>query len=377
MLSDFRAQFPSLDARVHLASCSYAPRSTMVSSALEEMLLELEQENPWTVYEQKVAQLRVVLAELLNCQVRQIGLLPNATISAYQVASSIDWSAKPRIIASTAEFPSIAQVWKAQESRGAEVILVESHPGAEDIMNAYRRVLDERVGLISIPAIDYLSGAKLPVPEIAMMARRLGVPSICDAYQAVGTEPVNAQEIGVDYLVAGSMKYLLGLPGIAFLYARQPESVQRISELTGWQARVDPFEFSPWNLDLPDSARRFETGTPAIAAIYAAIAGIRALLDANLLWVAERISALKRHAIQAFLANGLNLRYLAAPQLSGGHFSILADDSKALVRHLLQRRIQVSLRLDAVRIAFHAFNRHDDVDELCESLVAARDGGIF
>jgi selenocysteine lyase/cysteine desulfurase len=376
MLTDFRAQFPSLDARVHLASCSYAPRSTMVGCALEQMLLELEREQPWNVYEHKVAELRTLLAELLTCEVRQIGLQPNATIAAYQVANSIDWSARPRIIASNAEFPSIAQVWKAQERRGAELVLVEHGADAAAVVDAYRCVLDERIGLVSIPAVDYVSGARLPVREIATMARQQAAASFCDAYQAVGTEPVNVQELGIDYLAAGAMKYLLGLPGVAFLYVRQPAAVQRVSELTGWQARVDPFEFNPLKLDFPDAARRFETGTLAIPAVYAAIGGIRALLDANLLRVAERIAALKRHAQQTFAANGLDLRYLAAPERTGGHFSIRVNDAKALGHDLLQRRVQVSPRLNAVRIAFHAFNRPEDVERLCESLVAARAGGL-
>jgi selenocysteine lyase/cysteine desulfurase len=370
MLTQFRTQFPSLGERAHFASCSYAPRSTLVAGALEQMLHELDRDQPWPVYEQKVVELRGLLAELLGCEVGQIGLQPNATIAAYQIASSIDWSARPRIIASKAEFPSIAQVWKAQERRGAELLLIEHD--AEDAFDAYRRVLDERVGLVSTPAVDYVSGARLPVHALAELARQQGAVSFCDAYQLIGTEPIDAHELSVDYLVGGAMKYLLGLPGLAFLYAKRPDSVQRVSDLTGWQGRVDPFAFDPLGLDSPATAHRFETGTPAIAPVYAAAAGVRALLEVGLPRVAERIAALKQHAQQAFASRALDLRYVARPDRTGGHFGIRVRDAKSLERHLLQHRVQVSPRRDAVRIAFHAFNLPEDVERLCEALVTAR-----
>jgi selenocysteine lyase/cysteine desulfurase len=370
ILMQFRAQFPSLAARTHFASCSYAPRSTLVSAALEQMLLELEHEQPWTAYEHKVAELRALVAELLGCEVEQVGLQPNATIAAYQVASSIDWSARPRIIASRAEFPSIAQVWQAQARRGAELVLIEHD--APDAFDAYRRVLDERVGLVSVPALNFVSGAKLPVAAIVALARQHGAVSFCDAYQLIGTEPLDAGALAVDYLVAGAMKYLLGLPGLAFLYARQPEAVQRVSTLTGWQGRVDPFAFEPLGLDSPQTARRFETGTPAIAPVYAAASGIRALLELGLQRVAERIAMLKQHVQSVCVARGLDLQYMAPPDRSGGHFGIRARDAKSLERRLLEHRVQVSPRRDAVRIAFHAFNSPEDVERLCEALLAAR-----
>ena len=379
MPNAFRSHFPSLEARVHLASCSYAPHSTLVNDALNEMLDELGHacRTPWPAYERKLVALRASVAELLNCETTQVGLMPNASVGAYQVANSMDWSARPRIVSSMSEFPSIAQVWKAQTLRGAEWVMLECGPHPDDLLEAYGQALDERVGLVSLPAIDYLSGARLPVREIAALARRFGATTFCDAYQWVGTEAIDAADTGIDYLVAGAMKYLLAWPGIAFLYARQPQTVQRISELTGWQGRPDPFGFDPFDSGFPNSARRFETGTPAFASIYAAVAGIRALLDLGLSQVAEHIARLKRDAAQVFDERGLKPSYLVPPSRTGGHFGFRVRDADALAHHFLQRRVHVSSRLNAVRVAFHAFNQRDDIESLGASLVAARDAGLL
>ncbi len=376
----FRALFPSLGTRVHLASCSYAPRAAFVDEALAEMLHALDADGgPWPAFEHQVEALREAVAGLLGATARQVALVPNATIGAFQAANSLDWqgSGRPRIVASAAEFPSLSQVWHAQRARGAEVVLVERAAGDADLLDAYRRAIDARTGFVSVPAVDYLTGARLPVREIAALARAHGAASFCDAYQLVGAEPVDVVALGVDYAVAGAMKYLLGLPGIAFLYAANPAGVPRASELTGWQGRIDPFAFDPTRLDYPATARRFETGTPAIAPVYAALAGVQALQAMTLPRVAERIAHLKCHLVRALDDAGLDPQYLADPACTGAHVSLRVPrglaHAHALTRELARRHIQVSPRLDAIRVALHAFNDEADVDALCAAMVAARD----
>ena len=42
-----------------------------------------------------------------------------------------------------------------------------------------------------------------------------------DAYQTLGTMPIDVRALGVDFLAAGNLKFLMGIPGIAFLYVRR------------------------------------------------------------------------------------------------------------------------------------------------------------
>lgn len=376
----FRALFPSLETRVHLACCSHAPRSAPMKAAMELMLDDLERDQPWPLFETKLVELRGLLAELLGCVPRQLSLQPNASIAAFQVASSMDWRQRPRIVTCRAEFPSLAQVWKAQEQRGAELLLLDAPVDADALLQAYGQAIDERVGLVSVPALDFVGGTRLPVREIAALAHRQGARVFCDAYQLIGTEPVDAVGLDLDYLVGGTMKYLLGLPGQAFLYARQPVDVQRCSLLTGWQGRRDPFAFDPLALDHPiDSARRFETGTPAIAPAYAAVAGLGVLLDLGLQRIALRIAELKTLASVCLAALDMERLLVAPPAACGAHIALRLDDASralALEQHLREHHIQVSPRREALRLAFHAYNEVEDIDRLSEALCAARARGL-
>lgn len=380
-LSAFRARFPGLGQHTHLASCSYAPRSVMVAAALEEMQRALDAEQPWAMFEQQVEALRERLARLLWTAPGQISLQPNATVAAFQAASSLDWRQRPRILACRAEFPSLAQVWAAQQHRGAELVLLDFDPDPALMLEAYRAAIDERVGLVSVPAMDFVSGRRLPVREVAALARRHGALSLCDAYQQLGVEPVDVMGLQVDFLVAGAMKYLLGLPGLAFLVARDPDAVQRQGELTGWQGRADPFAFNLTALDHPGTARRFETGTPAIAPVYAALAGVDTLLALGLHQVADRIASLKHQALQSIpeLAGSAALARSGSGHFGCGHLALHLPDAagaRLLDQHLREHRIRASPRLDTLRIAFHAFNGPEDVEHLVDALSAARRRGI-
>ena len=103
-----------------------------------------------------------------------------------------------------------------------------------------------------------------------------------DAYQTVGTRPIDVRALDVDFLAAGNLKFLMGVAGIAFLYVRA-ELIERLRPtLTGWFGRANPFAFDATLLDWAATARRFDTGTPPLINAYIARAGMDLVLEAGL-----------------------------------------------------------------------------------------------
>ncbi|MDQ3403098.1 MAG: aminotransferase class V-fold PLP-dependent enzyme, partial [Actinomycetota bacterium] len=241
--SAFRARFPVLADRAHLAGCSLGPRSLDLDAALARMLDDMaDTGTPWDRFETEVLRARRSFAALIGASAEQVAVVPNASTGAYQVASTTDWGTRSRIVTTTAEFPSVAHVWLAQRPRGAEVAFAGS-------VDEHAALIDERANLVSVPLVTYQDSVRLPVAELTRVAHEAGARVFVDAYQAVGVEPVDVRRLGCDYLVAGTMKHLLGLPGLAFLYVRSPELTDRDPSLTGWFGRVDPFAFDPRLLD--------------------------------------------------------------------------------------------------------------------------------
>ena len=357
----FRKRFPMLEHRVHLASCSLGARSLDLDEAMSRMLDDMARHGaPWDLFEERVLRARTRFAELIGARPEQIAVLPNASVGAYQVASTLEWAQRPRVVTSTLEFPSIAHVWLAQRPRGAEVVHAER---AEE----YAELIDRRTRLVSVPLTGYQDAARLPVADLVRLAHDVGAEVFVDAYQAVGTEPVDVGELGCDYLVAGTMKYLLGLPGLAFLYARSPAETDREPRLTGWFGRVDPFAFDPRTLDFPDGATRFETGTPAIPACYAADAGLGLVQDLDLAAVREHVLTLTDLTIERLTAQGERVRALPRER-RGAHIGLLDADPGRLGHALAARGITVSPRGDIARLSFHYYNNTDDIAELCATL---------
>jgi selenocysteine lyase/cysteine desulfurase len=365
--AQFRRRFPVLQETVHLASCSLGARSTDLDAAIGRMLDAMEGgAAAWTEFDRETERCRQGFAALIGAEAEQVAILPNASIGAYQVISTLSLADRDGVVASSDEFPSIAHVWLAQRRRGARVRFVAPTPPAGHDAG-YGAAIDDRTALVSVPLVTYSDGAVLPVAEVARLAHARGARVFVDAYQAAGVLPVNVTELDCDYLVAGAQKYLLGLPGVAFLYVRDGARMDLEPVLTGWFGRVDPYAFDPRRLDFHPSARRFETGTPAVPALYAANAGMGLLAGLDAYEVRRHVGALIDLTAERLSGSGEQLRP-TAPHARAAHIALPDRDPVAFSDWLAAQGIRVSPRGSAIRLSFHYYNDETDVERLCEAV---------
>ena len=94
-----------------------------------------------------------------------------------------------------------------------------------------------------------------------------------DAYQSVGTVPVDVKELGCSFLIGGTLKWLCGGPGGAFLYVRDDLIDTLAPTFTGWMAHPEPFAFEGPPMRYTTGAYRWMNGTPNVPALYACRAG--------------------------------------------------------------------------------------------------------
>lgn len=361
---EFRAHFPMLERTVYLSSCSLGARSAELDGALSAMLTALSEHGaPWHDFEEQAQLARQGFAELIGADPDQIALVPNASTGAYQVASTVDLRDRPKIVFSRDEFPSLSHVWLAQRARGADVVHVD---GAD-----YSPAVDERTALVSVPLTTYRDSVRMPVAEMAASAHAVGARLFVDAYQGLGVQPVRVDELECDFLVGGAAKYLLGLPGLAFLYVREPAPGDLPPTLTGWFGRVDPFAFDPLQLDFPDAARRFETGTPPVPAVYAANAGLGLIGLLDPAAVRAHVRELVRLTVDQLTEQGEKTR-TGDPDRHGAHVALLDPDPGALAGWLADRQVLISPRGDVGRIAFHYYNNAEDVHRVCAQIARYR-----
>jgi selenocysteine lyase/cysteine desulfurase len=363
----FRDFFPVLSDLTHAASCSQGALSAQVLAALHEYTWSLRAKAaPWDAWMGQVDLARARFAGLIGAAPEQIAVVSCASEAAFQAASSLAWTDRPGLVTTEAEFPSIAHVWLGQKVNGAAVEFV---PGAEmATAEGYARHVTERTHLVSVPMAGFRNGARFPVADVASLAHRSGARVFVDAYQAAGVMPVNVRELDCDYLVAGALKYLLGMPGAAFLYVREGIDHERDPQLTGWFGRTDPYSFDPRTLDFPAKASRFEIGTPAIPSFYAAAAGLKLVSAVDMAQSFAHVAALTAELTARLEEAGETLASPACADRRGAQVALRDPDADRLASWLSERRIVTAPRGAVLRISFHYYNDMGDVAAIADAI---------
>jgi len=365
---EFRQRFPSLTDTVHLASCSQGALSDALAAALLEFQCTMREHGaPWERWMQEVDTARSLFANVINAKPDEVAVVSCASSAAFQVASTQDWVSRPRIITTDVEFPSVAHVWLAQQPTGAEVVHVPLRDGLIEPAD-YEVLIDETCALVSVPLISYRNGLRLPVKEVIKSAKAAGSRTFVDAYQGAGVEPIDVRELDCDYLTSGSLKYLLGIPGIAFLYVRGGLEDIKQPSATGWFGRINPFGFDPHHIDFPAHARRFESGTPSIPSAYGAVAGMRLLATVDASAVKDHVAMLGRELHERLLADGERLSSPADSQMRGPQVAVMDRDPQDLAGFLAARRIVTSPRGDLLRLSLHYYNTAQDIDVVVDAI---------
>lgn len=371
MLSDsevrgLRARFPVFQRKTYLNSCSQGALSDAVEAGMHEYLASWhEHGSPWELWVERYEAARTQFAGFINATPDEVAIVPYASAGMNSVASALDFRERKKVVLGEFEFPTMGHVWLAQQKRGAEVTFVEA--AGDRIPTAhYERAVDGNTLLVGLTHISFMNGFRSDVAGVVQIARQHGALLMLDDYQDCGTRPVDVRTLDVDFYVTGALKYMLGPPGIAYLYVRKSLALSLLPTITGWFAQADPFAFNVKQLDPSPSARRFEAGSPPIPNVYAAMRGMELLQQIGLQNVAAQIAKLVSALLDG--ARRLGIRAKTPPDSVGPLVVLQCKDAAALVRKLGENGIVVSSRHDGLRISFHVYNTLDDVEIVLELL---------
>ena len=365
-ISELRSHFPILRDKTYLYSCSQGALSDAVEEAMAEHARSWRTStDPWGEWMQCYEELRRSFARFINAEPDEIAVVTSASAGINPIASALGFDRRNKVVMSEYEFPTMGHIWLAQRPRGAEVQFLDGFDNAVST-GCYERAIDERTLIVPLTHVSFLNGFRSDVAGVTRIAHANGALVFLDGFQDCGTRPLDVKALGVDFFVTGTLKYLLGPPGLAFLYVRRELIESLTPTQTSWMAQRDVFAYDTKHLDLAPAARRFESGTPSIPNIYQARAAVDLLVRAGMEKVAAQIECLTR----AFMRGAADL-YIATktPPSSVGPLVVLrANDPSALVAKLCARGIVVSARRDGVRFAFHAYNNMDDVNTALTAL---------
>src|SRR6266508_3743181 len=276
-LARYRAEFPIFRDRIYLNTCSLGALGERARRKVTEFL-DLWQARGaaawYDVWWAALADLRSRYGRVIGAAPTEIALAPSVSVALSSVAEALDYARRPKVVVTSLDFPTVAYQWLAKRPRGVELVVVESPDQVSVPVEAIARAVDDRTALVATSHVYFTSGAIQDIKRVADVARQCGALSLVDAYQSVGQVPLDVRSTGVDFLTAGGLKWLLGGPGIVFLYVREELARGLEPTVAGWFGHRDQFAFDHRTLDFHEDARRFELGTPALAAIYAQLGGL-------------------------------------------------------------------------------------------------------
>ena len=370
-----RREFPVLARKTYLNSGSYCALANEVRAAfgayLDDRLLVGAN---WDLWITKNEAVRALSAALVRALPDEIAVTASVSAGLNALASALDFSGpRNKVVVSDFEFPTNAQIWHAQEPRGARVVHVPRAADGYIPLDMFEKAIDESTQLVAVTHVCFRNGAKLDIPGIVRLAHAKGARVLVDFYQSVGSLDIDVKAWDVDFAVGGMLKYLLGTAGIGFMYVRDALVPSLLPTNSGWfaQAQISAMDITA---NHPASnARRFEAGTPPVVNCYAAEAGLRMLLRVGTPAVERRIRALTRRCMQRLAEIGWPSVTPTSDERRGATVALPSRDSAGLTAELMQRDIVTSHRDANVRASFHFYNNEEDVERFVAAAASLRD----
>jgi selenocysteine lyase/cysteine desulfurase len=365
-IAEVRSHFRIFDRKIYLNTCSQGALSDAVEAGFEDYLASWhEQGSPWERWVEHYEAARAAFAQFINASPDEVAIVTSVSAGINSIASALNFRERQKVVMGEFEFPTMGHVWLGQRARGADVRFVNGEHNRIPIAH-YEEVIDRQTLIVPLTHVCFKNGFRSEVSSITRVAHACGAFVMLDDYQDCGTRPVNVKAMDLDFYLTGTLKYLLGPPGVAFLYVRKELISSLVPSVTGWFAQANPFAYNPQHFELSPTARRFQSGTPSVPNVYGAVPGFQLLQKTGLDKLAGHIRSLTQQLLRSTSEMGILAK---TPADSAGPLVVLQSrDSTLIVSKLAESGIVASNRYDGLRISFHVYNTMDDVMAVMEIL---------
>jgi selenocysteine lyase/cysteine desulfurase len=365
-----RRDFPLLDEVVYLnaASMGLVPLPVQEQAAAFDRELSLRG-TTWFDEAQETAVLeraRNAAAALFNASPEAIAITTSATEAFCQAAWWLRPAQGTNVVSIDLEFPSVTYPWfRVAAETGAEVRLVQAMDDPASLsLDDVAALVDERTAVICVSHVQFATGHRFALDDLAELAHAHDAVLIIDATQSAGMVPIDVVASGVDMLVAGGYKWLGAAFGAAVCYLG-PDLLARLDPpFVGWLSTPEPYALDARQLRMAPSARRLEFSTMSYGAGVALGAAIEYILDLGI----ERILA-HDMALATRLKDGLDRlgATILTPRADDARAGIVTarfpgHDGEAVAGRLNDVGVIVSPRFGSTRFSTHVFNQADDVE---------------
>lgn len=374
-----RTLFPDLEGVAYLAHAAISPLSVPVCERIAEVASDYAHGGMvgFARWAPRLQQVRQDLATLISAEPSEIAFVANTTQGVIDIAFGLPWRKGERVVLFDGEFPANVTPWQqAAELFGLELCwlpLDAYHRSVEEGLDELERVLGRGVRVVAVSAVQYKTGLRMPLAEMATLCHKYDAEIFVDAIQALGATPVDVS-CGIDYLSSGSHKHLMGAEGAGFLYVADRCAVTLNPRLAGWLGHENPAAFlmgdEPrlrYDNPLQQGAQALEIGTCNVIGLAALGTSIGLLRQLGVPRIHAHLDAYLDLLEAGLVERGFRSHRAEAPALRSSLLSVTVPDDIRLSKlsaELRQRGVVCNTPDGLMRFAPHWPNGHDEVPEV-------------
>ena len=363
----WRKEFPILDTCTYLVSHSLGAMPRKTATYLQQFADEWSRRGVRAWHEGWWEVGRTtgdLLAPVLGVQRGTISMHQNVTVAMAIIASCYRFDGRRnRIVMTDLEFPSNLYLFEGFRRYGADIVHLKSPDAMRTALQAILDAIDERTAIVPLSYVLFRSAYIQDAAAVIEKAHRVGAHVILDVYQAAGTVPLEIENLGAEFAVGGSVKWLCGGPGAGYLYVRPDLANTLEPGIVGWAAHARPFEFEARAIDYADAPERFQSGTPNVPSLYSARAGYEIVAEIGVAAIREKSLRLTRRLMDLAAQAGFRINTPDEDARRGGAVIIDVPNGKSVADELIRREVIIDYRPGAgIRMAPHFYNTLSEIE---------------
>jgi kynureninase len=369
----WREEFPALERSVYMVSHSLGamPRRAYEHLRAFADLWVNKGINAWDDWLPEVDRAAERIGRIIGAPNGTIAMATNVSQIQALVASCLEYTpARNKVVYSALNFPTVSYVWQEERRRGADVVVVGAGDGVHAPMAELLAAIDERTLIVPISHVLFRSSAIKDVAAVVARAKQVGAMVLLDCYQSTGTVPLDVTALGVDFACGGSVKWLCGGPGAAYLYVRPDRIPQFAPRNTGWFGHARPFAFEMPAQTFAGGIWRYMAGTPAIVALYQARAGAEIIAEIGVEKIRAKSLRQTGHIMARCDASGWRINTPRADAQRGGTICFDFDGSDRVAKALNASGFLCDWRPQSgIRMSPHFYTTDDEIERFVDEVV--------
>lgn len=359
-----RDDFPVATSETYLNSAYITPSPLPVVDAAAEFL-RAKADEPVSLGDMlaEVDRVRAAFARLIGARTEEIGTLFATSDGENVVTRALELGPGDNIVVDDLHYETTYLLYQElARERGIELRVVPSTEGAAPA-ETWAEHVDAGTRLVSVSWVSHQNGYRHDLRALADLAHARGAYLYVDAIQGVGSLALDVAGAGVDFLTAGTYKWLLGGFGVAPFYVRA-ELLDRVPPDRYGSLHIDGDE-GPGGYRIYQDGKKYGYATMAFGAVYQLGAALAYLDRVGVPRIEAHTVALAHRLRSGLVEQGF--RVWTPPDNRSAIVSFIHERDPENVASVLEReRIRVSLRENGahIRAGLALFNTDEDVDRM-------------